>query len=155
LPKRDKPTKVDTPPPVQRGAGLLGLRKLVSTMAGARLCYGEPVRAGERIVIPVARVQAGGGGGWGTGFDPKGGNHGEGGGGGGGLEAAPVGFIDIGPEGARFEAIPDPMTSARALRTGATGLTTLAAAFAGYRALRRQRRLGGALSGGRRRLLSR
>jgi hypothetical protein len=112
------------------------------------------VRAGERVVIPVARVSAGGGGGWGAGRDPDG-SGGDGGGGGGTLEAAPVGFIDIGPEGARFESIPDPMASARALRTGATGLTTLAAAFAGYRALRRQRRLGGALPGARRRLLSR
>jgi len=152
LPKRDKPSKVDAPPPVQRGAGLLGLRKLVTSMAGGQLCYGEPVRSGERVVIPVARVSATGGGGWGGGRDPKGGS-GDGGGGGGSLEAAPVGFIDIGPEGARFEPIPDPLTNARALRTGATGLTTLAAAFAGYRALRRQRR--GALPGSRRRLLSR
>jgi hypothetical protein len=104
-------------------------------------------------VIPIARVAAGGGGGWGGGRDTDGGG-GDGGGGGGHLEAAPVGFIDIGPEGARFEAIPDPMSNARALRTGATGLTTLAAAFAGFRALRRQRRLGG-LSSPRRRLLGR
>jgi hypothetical protein len=129
------------------------VRKLISTMAGSRLCYGEPVRAGERVVIPVARVSAAGGGGWGGGRDVDG-SGGDGGGGGGSLEAAPVGFIDIGPEGARFEAIPDPMTSARALRTGATGLTTLAAAIAGYRALRRQRRVG-AVPGARRRLLSR
>jgi hypothetical protein len=154
LPKKDKPTKVDAPPPVQHGAGMLGVRKLVTAMAGSRLCYGEPVRAGERVVIPVARVSAAGGGGWGAGRDQDG-HGGDGGGGGGSMEAAPVGFIDIGPEGARFEAIPDPMSSARALRTGATGLTTLAAAIAGYRALRRQHRAGGALPGTRRRLLSR
>jgi hypothetical protein len=111
------------------------------------------VRSGERVVIPVARVSAAGGGGWGAGRDPDG-SGGDGGGGGGTLEAAPVGFIDIGPEGARFEAIPDPLTNARALRTGATGLTTLAAALAGYRALRRQRGLG-ALPRPRRRLLGR
>ncbi len=151
MPKKDKRPPVDAPPPVQRGAGLLGVRKLVNRMAGARLCYGEPVRAGERVVIPVARVSAAGGGGWGGGRDTEGGG-GDGGGGGGSLEAAPVGFIDIGPEGARFEAIPDPMTSARALRTGATGLTTLAAAIAGYRALRGKR---GTLPRPARRLLSR
>jgi hypothetical protein len=139
---------------VQRGAGLLGVRSLIASLAGAQLCYGEPVRSGERVVIPVARVSAAGGGGFGSGRGAEDASTGDGGGGGGFVEAAPVGFIDIGPEGARFEAIPDPLTNARALRTGATGLTTLAAAFAGYRALRRQRGLG-ALPRPRRRLLSR
>jgi len=127
---------------VQRGAGLLGVRKLVSEMGGAKLCYGDPVRSGERVVIPVSRVSAAGGGGFGGGHDHEKDSWGDGGGGGGVLEAAPVGFIDIGPEGARFEAIPDPMSNARALRTGATALTTLAWGVASFAAMRRRRKAG-------------
>jgi hypothetical protein len=141
---------------VQRGGGLLGVRKLVASLAGARLCYGEPVRSGERVVIPVSRVSGAGGGGFGGGSDPEKQSWGDGGGGGGMFEAAPVGFIDIGPEGARFEAIPDPLSNARALRTGATALTTLATAAATFAAMRRRRKAGaGALPSPRRRLLSR
>jgi uncharacterized spore protein YtfJ len=129
--------KAGAPPNVQRGAGLLGVRKLVTSLAGAKLCYGKPVRHGDRVVIPVARVSAGGGGGYGFGL--HGGGDGGGGGGGGGLEAAPVGFIEIGAEGARFEAIPDPMSTARALRTVATGVTALITGVAGVAAVRRRR----------------
>lgn len=154
LSKKDKRAK-SGPPQVQRGAALFGVRKLVSTIGGARLCYGEPVRTGERVVIPVSRVSAAGGAGFGSGHDPAKESWGDGGGGGGMLEATPVGFIDIGPEGARFEAIPDPIGNARALRSGATALTTLATAAATFAALRRARRGGAALSAPRRRLLSR
>lgn len=140
---------------MQRGSGLFGVRRLLTAVGGAKLCYGEPVRAGERVVIPVSRVMAVGGGGFGSGRSREKGEDGDGGGGGGMVEAAPVGFIDIGPEGARFEAIPDPMGNARALRSGATALTTLATAAATFAALRRARRGGGALPAPRRRLLSR
>jgi uncharacterized spore protein YtfJ len=130
--------KAAAPPNVQGGAGLFGLRKLVTSLAGGKLCYGEPVRNGDRVVIPVARVSAGGGGGYGTGRDSAKSSEGSGGGGGGGFEAAPVGFIEIGAEGARFEAIPDPMSTARALRTVATGITALATGIAGIAAMRRR-----------------
>lgn len=152
--KKHKPAKPDAPPLVQRGSGLLAVRKLVAAVGGAKLCYGEPVRSGERVVIPVSRVSAMGGGGFGGGADREKDNWGDGGGGGGYLDAAPIGFIDIGPEGARFEAIPDPMGNARALRSGATALTTLATTVATFAALRRARR-GGALPAPRRRLLPR
>jgi hypothetical protein len=119
-------------------ARLLGLRGLVARLGGARLCFGEPVKVGERVVIPVARVKAAGGGGFGSG-----GMSGtdSGGGGGGLLEALPMGYIDAGPEGARFESIPDPDAPVRALRGGATALATLVTTFAGARALRRRRLL--------------
>jgi hypothetical protein len=81
-------------------------------------------------------VQAVGGGGFGRGTG--GGRPEAGGGGGGAIDAAPVGFIEVGPSGARFEAIPDPAGTARALRTGATALTTLLGAAAGAAALRRR-----------------
>jgi uncharacterized spore protein YtfJ len=115
---------------------MLGARKLIARLAGAKVCYGDPVRAGDRVVIPVARVNAVGGLGFGSGRDGKGG--GEGGGGGGTFEAAPVGFIDISADGARFEAIPDPMSTARALRTGVSAVGALATALAGIAALRRR-----------------
>ncbi len=91
---------------------------------GARLCYGEPVKANGRTVIPVASVEAAGGGGWGTAEaaeDPaesKGGQ-GKGGGLGGWVSAAPVGFIEIGPDGTRFRRIIEPVSLARGL-AGAT-----------------------------------
>jgi hypothetical protein len=108
----------------------------VAQAGGARLCYGKPVRNGEHVVVPVARVQLAGGGGFGRG---AGDGEGVGGGGGGSIDAAPVGFIEIGPAGARFESIPDPVGTARAVRTGAAALTTLAGALAGVTALRRRR----------------
>ncbi len=86
---------------------------------GARLCYGEPVKANGRTVIPVASVEAAGGGGWGNAEgaqDPaesKG--KGTGGGLGGWVSAAPVGFIEIGPEGTRFRRIIEPVSLVRGL----------------------------------------
>src|SRR4051794_41904933 len=97
-------------PPTAR---LLGLRGLVSRLGGARLCFGEPVKVGERVVIPVARVKAAGGGGFGSG-----GMSGtdSGGGGGGGVRGRPLGFIDAGAGGARGEAVPPPPAPRRAPR---------------------------------------
>jgi uncharacterized spore protein YtfJ len=111
------------------GERVLALRKLVSRLGGSRLCYGEPVHVGDRAIVPVARVQATGGGGWGSGDDTDGATGG-GGGGGGWLGATPVGFIDIGPEGARFEAIPDPDRGMKLLRAGAAATATLITAAA-------------------------
>ena len=100
------------------------LRRLLSRLGGARLCYGKPVHVGDRAVVPVARVQAMGGAGWGSDKSA------DGGGGGGVLNAKPVGFIDIGPEGARFEAIPDPDRGARLLKAGAFAAATVLVATA-------------------------
>src|SRR4051812_22017263 len=100
-------------------------RRFANRLAGARLCYGKPVHVGDRAIVPVARVRAMGGFGWGSQKDT-----GDGGGGGGTLAASPVGFIDIGPEGARFEAIPDPDRTARLLKAGAVAVATVLAATA-------------------------
>jgi uncharacterized spore protein YtfJ len=120
-------------------ARLLGLRGLVSRLGGARLCFGEPVRVGERTVIPVARVRAAGGGGFGS--DSQAGTDSGGGGGGGWLDAMPMGYIDAGPEGARFESIPDPDQPVRALKGVATAVATLVTTVAGVRAVRRRQLL--------------
>lgn len=106
--------------------------KLLRRVSGAQLCYGSPVRTGSRTVIPVARVRAGGGFGRG-GSDEDGGR-----GGGGGLRADPVGFIDIGDEGARFRPIVNPAVVARgAIRMG---LAATAVAVAWNGRLPRRRR---------------
>jgi uncharacterized spore protein YtfJ len=97
---------------------------------GARLCYGEPVKANGRTVIPVASVEAAGGGGWGrsnVGLEKPeeaeeapekgggGGREGTGGGLGGWVSATPVGFIEISSEGTRFRRIIEPVSLARGL----------------------------------------
>lgn len=116
------------------GPRLGGLRKLLDRLAGAKLCYGEPVAAGDRTVIPVARVRLSGGGGWGSGGSGEG--DGAGGGGGGHLDATPVGFIEVDDAGARYHAIPDPERVGRTLRAAAGAAATLAAGLAAARRLR-------------------
>jgi len=80
------------------------LARVMSRLVGGRMVYGKPVLVGDRAVIPVARVRMAGG--FGFGSDPEDG--GEGGGGGGTLHARPEGFIEVGPQGARYETIPRP-----------------------------------------------
>jgi uncharacterized spore protein YtfJ len=111
--------------------------RLLNAVQGARVCYGEPVTTAGRTVIPVARLRAYGGGGWGRGNMS---DESEGGGGGGFVDAQPIGFIELGPGGARYEAIPDPEQLGRTLKAGAAALTTLAAGLAGAQRLRRRRR---------------
>jgi hypothetical protein len=108
-------------PPVQR---------LIARVTGARLCFGRPVSANGRTVIPVAGVRTAGGGGFGR--APGSGD--SGGGGGGALEARPIGFIEISPEGTRFERIDDGRTALRAIAAG-----SFAVLVAGRVASRRRR----------------
>jgi uncharacterized spore protein YtfJ len=99
------------------------LRRVLDAASGASLCFGEPVGSGDRTVVPVARVRGAGGFGSGRGTDGSSGN-----GGGGWLEAQPVGFVEIGPEGARFQRIPaDPLGGTL---KAVTALATLAAGIA-------------------------
>jgi hypothetical protein len=114
-PARKQPAKPDAP---DRN---LSPWELALRATGARLCYGEPVEADGRTVIPVASVEAAGGGGWGrAGNRPEGdveatGGEGKGGGLGGWVSATPVGFIEIGPDGTRFRRIIDPVSLTRGL----------------------------------------
>ncbi len=131
---------------------LTTLRKLVGGIDGSRMCFGEPIEVGSTTVIPVARVWAAGGAGFGHG-EPlvddgsmASGAESGGGGLGGALEGHPVGFITIAPDGSsRYESIPDPQGRARAARMLASGAATLLTAVAASRALRG----GGGRSGGR------
>ncbi len=127
-----------TVPRVDDGRLSFGVTRLANALGGASLCFGEPIAAGERVVVPVARVRGAGGAGFGRGRTDGEGD-GDGGGGGGALEATPAGFLDITPDGVRYEAIPDPVTTARALSTGASALTLLVSAVVGVRRVSRRR----------------
>jgi len=120
---------------------------LARRLTGPRLCYGKPVTAGERTVIPVARIRVRGGGGYGHGSPEAGASEGSGGGGGGWLDGQPVGFIEIGPEGTRFERIAERSLASKALlgaAVAAAAVVVTGAAGAGgagalaARALRRR-----------------
>jgi uncharacterized spore protein YtfJ len=73
--------------------------------ASVKNVYGEPVVAGDRTVIPVARLsyRFGAGGGEGRRNDQQGG----GGGGGGMVSATPIGALEITPESTSFTRFTD------------------------------------------------
>ena len=123
-------------PPGSRGRRALNLRRAIARMSGARLCYGKPVTAGKRTVIPVATVQITGGGGYGHSESES---PGTGGGGGGWITARPVGYIEVSPERARFRLILEPVSLLRAL-VGVGGLTLATRQAMRRRAARRRSR---------------
>ncbi len=85
--------------------------------------YAEPVRVGERVVIPAASIEFSGG--FGFGGDTRS----NGGGGGGGYQAGrPVAIIEAGPDGIRVKPVID---------FTRVGLTLVAAAITVWRASRR------------------
>ncbi|HEX2016346.1 MAG TPA: spore germination protein GerW family protein [Solirubrobacteraceae bacterium] len=136
---KDKP---DQRPGVEEPR-LFSVRRLLADISGARLCFGDQVRSGDRVMIPVSRMRVAGGGGFGSGQGEDDAGLGTGGGGGGFLEATPVGYLDTGPEGTRFVAIPDPDRPARLLGAVAKLLPAVLATAAGVRALRSGDGLGG------------
>ena len=74
--------------------------------ASVRNVYGDPVTAGDRIVIPVAKVfYSFGGGGGRKSSDPE--KSGGGGGGGGMVAAMPAGALEVTTEGASFVGLHD------------------------------------------------
>lgn len=94
------------------------LEKVVEAVVGralrhadARVVYGEPVKEGDRTVIPVARVSTaygfGAGGGQGTQADAGSSGGGVGAGGGGNVAAKPLGYIEITPASTKFVPIVD------------------------------------------------
>lgn len=96
------------------------LAELVGARAGVHVVFGEPIRHDNLTVIPVARVRWGFGGGGGTADGPPSGPA-SGSGGGGGVAADPIGYLELGPDGAIFRPIRDPYPSA--LFLVASGLT--------------------------------
>jgi hypothetical protein len=116
---------------------LPGVRQALLRLTGAKLCYGKPIELEGRTVITVSSVRSAGGFGFGKAagdVEPEGPT---GAGGGGAIEARPVGFIEIGPEGARFQPIDDHRLPLVAITGGAIAGLTLARLLA----RRRRRRL--------------
>jgi uncharacterized spore protein YtfJ len=70
----------------------------LQSSATVKCVYGDPITAGDRTVIPIARVKFafGGGGGKFTGS-----------GGGGGVRAEPAGMVEVTPTGSTFVAFRD------------------------------------------------
>ncbi len=98
-----------------------GLDRLMNVSADR--VYAEPVRVGERVVIPAASVEFSGGFGFG------GDNQSNGGGGGGGYQAGrPVAIVEVGPDGVRVKPVID---------FTRVGLTVVAAALTVWRATRK------------------
>jgi hypothetical protein len=119
----DTPAAAPAPPPAvapsplvvpPAAAAALDLDLDRGPLAGAGLCYGEPVTAAGRTVLPVARVRGGAGG---------------------GFDARPLGFVEVTADGARFRRVPGTDGLARA---GAAAAVVLAgaAALAALRARR-------------------
>ena len=78
---------------------LQAIGERLQTGANVKTVFGDPVTAGDRTVIPVARVRFGFG---------AGGSDNQGGGGGGGVCADPAGVIEISPAGTTYKAFPVP-----------------------------------------------
>jgi uncharacterized spore protein YtfJ len=95
---------------------LQSLGETFSSSATVKSVYGEPVTAGERTVIPVARVRFGFGGGGSEGASEE--KSRGGGGGGGSLRASPYGLIEITPVGTRLIRFEDPQVLAVAVAAG-------------------------------------
>lgn len=102
-------------------------RGLLDRLSGARMCYGEPISGGDVTVVPVSRVRVAGGFG-----DGEGGT-----GGGGAVDATPVGYIEVGPDGARYLPIEDPDRMLRVARSLAVTTAAALGAFAALRSLTR------------------
>lgn len=84
---------------------LLGrLAELIGGKAGVQAVFGTQITRENLTVVPVARVRWGFGGGGGSADGSESGPA-SGSGGGGGVAAGPVGYLEIGPEGAIFRAI--------------------------------------------------
>ncbi|HZQ68856.1 MAG TPA: spore germination protein GerW family protein [Terriglobales bacterium] len=96
------------------------LHENLSSRAQVRSVFGDPVAAGEKTIIPVAKIAYGFGAGAGTGGVGDTRAKGEGGGGGGGVRAIPVGVFEVGPQGTRFVAVHDRKKQLATLFLGAT-----------------------------------
>jgi uncharacterized spore protein YtfJ len=86
------------------------LADLIGARAGVQAVFGDPIHRENLTVIPVARVRWGFGGGGGMADGPASGPA-SGSGGGGGVAADPVGYLEIGPDGATFRPIREPYPS--------------------------------------------
>lgn len=98
---------------------LQSLHENLASRAQVKSVFGDAVQAGEKTIIPVAKIAYGFGAGAGTGgmgdTRPKG----EGGGGGGGVRAKPIGVFEVSAHETRFIAIHDRKKTLGTLLLGA------------------------------------
>src|SRR5437762_14257737 len=99
---------------------LQSLHENLASRAQVKSVFGDAVTAGEKTIIPVAKIAYGFGAGAGTGgmgeeTRPKG----EGGGGGGGVRAVPVGVFEVSTRETKFVAIHDRKKTLATLLAGA------------------------------------
>jgi uncharacterized spore protein YtfJ len=78
------------------------LSESLGSKATVKSVFGDPIRVGDKTVIPVAKVAYGFGGGFGAGPTKNGNPKGEGGAGGGGVRAYPAGALEITPKSTQF-----------------------------------------------------
>jgi uncharacterized spore protein YtfJ len=86
---------------------LQSLHENLGTRAQVKSVFGEPITAGEKTIIPVARMAYGFGAGSGSGGVETSSARGEGGGGGGGVRVYPLGVFEVSSKETRFVAVGD------------------------------------------------
>jgi uncharacterized spore protein YtfJ len=97
------------------------IAETVQSSASARKVFGDPIQAGSKTIIPVAKVAYGFGGGSGRGRHRKADSNGEipsGDGAGGGIAASPYGIIEITEAETRLIRFPPPGSVLGALAIG-------------------------------------
>lgn len=98
---------------------LQNLHEGLAGRAQVKSVFGEAITAGEKTIIPVARIAYGFGAGAGTGGMGEQSAKGEGGGGGGGTRATPVGIFVVSQQESRFISVHDRKKTIGTLLAGA------------------------------------
>jgi uncharacterized spore protein YtfJ len=91
------------------------LAERVGARAGVQAVFGEPIRSGDTVVVPVVRVRWGFGGGGG----PSAVEQAAGSGGGGGAASDPAGYLVIRDNEVQFHPISRPWSSPQSILAGA------------------------------------
>jgi uncharacterized spore protein YtfJ len=101
------------------------LAERIGARAGVRAVFGEPIRSGDAVVVPVARVRWGFGGGGGSSSVEQA----SGSGGGGGALSDPVGYLVIRDGDAQFHPIAGPWPSPAYVLAGAAAVAIVVRAL--------------------------
>lgn len=98
---------------------LQSLHENLTARAQVKSVFGDAITAGEKTIIPVAKIAYGFGAGAGTGGMGETRPKGEGGGGGGGVRAVPVGIFEVSARETRFIPVHDRKRTIGTLLAGA------------------------------------
>ena len=108
---------------------LQSMAERLATSASVKQVFGEPIERNGRIIIPVARVKYGFGGGYGggeqEGVDAGRPLAGGGGGGGGAVKAKPAGVLEITDTSTRFIRFIDPVDIVKACVGGVVAVMVI------------------------------